>query len=190
MNGESCWTGNDREGSNPKKISIGLVSFLAGIRPGTFGIYPDGGRDFCVPQTVHTSSGVHPASLMYRGSCPGVQQPGCEVDHSRSSSAEIKNKWSYTYTPSIGLFSIPWTRTLLFFKFTFRIQVIRYRLGQSARLVCSVKFTSSQQFLYNMSECYPSLRYGRSLCDFLSNTAHAFRNSSQQSTCKTNNPSG
>jgi hypothetical protein len=28
-----------------QKISIGLVSFPARIRPGTFGIYPDGGRD-------------------------------------------------------------------------------------------------------------------------------------------------
>jgi hypothetical protein len=98
-----------------QKLSIGLVSFAAGIRPGTFGIYPDEGRDFCIFQTVHTSSGVRPASLMYRGSYPGVQQPGREVDHSRSSSAEIKNKWSYTSTPFIGLSSRRWTRTLLFF---------------------------------------------------------------------------
>ena len=97
-----------------KKISIGLVSFPAGIRPGTFGIYPDGGRDFCVFQIVHTSSGVHPASLMYRGFCPGVQQPGREVDHSRSCSAEIKNKWSYISAPSIRLSSVRWTRTFLY----------------------------------------------------------------------------
>jgi hypothetical protein len=57
-----------------QKISIDLVSFPAGIRPGIFEIYSDDeGRDFCVFQTVHTGSGVHPASLMYRGSCPGVQ---------------------------------------------------------------------------------------------------------------------
>ena len=92
-----------------------LVSFPAGIWSSTFGIRPDEGKDFCVPQTVHTSSGVHPVSPMYRGSCPGLQQPGREVDHSRSSSAEIKNKWSYTSTPSIGLSSIRRTRTLLFF---------------------------------------------------------------------------
>jgi hypothetical protein len=98
-----------------KKISNGLVCFPTGIRPGTFGIYPDEGRGFYVIQTVYTRSGVHPASLTYRGSCTGVQQPGREIDHSRSSSAEIKNKWSYTSTPSVGLSLIRRTRTLLFF---------------------------------------------------------------------------
>ena len=132
------------------------------------------GRDFCVFQTVHTSSGVHPASLMYCGSCPLVQQPGREVDYSRSSSVEIKNMWSYTSTPSIHLFSVRLTRTLLFF--TFRIQVKPYRLGQSARLVCSVEFTSSRQFLYNVSECYPppspiwslSMRFSNQYCAYIS----------------------
>jgi hypothetical protein len=30
---------------------------------------------------------------------PGVKRPGREADHSRPSSAEVKNEWSYIYTP-------------------------------------------------------------------------------------------
>jgi hypothetical protein len=30
----------------------------------------------------------------------GVKRPKCEADHSPSSSAEVKNAWSYTSTPS------------------------------------------------------------------------------------------
>jgi len=29
---------------------------------------------------------------------PGIKQPGREADHSRSSSAEIKNAWSYAFS--------------------------------------------------------------------------------------------
>jgi len=31
---------------------------------------------------------------------PGAKRPGREVDHSPPSSAEVKNAWSYTSTPS------------------------------------------------------------------------------------------
>jgi hypothetical protein len=34
-------------------------------------------------------------------SFPGAKRPGREVDHSFSSSAEVKNEWSYTSTPSM-----------------------------------------------------------------------------------------
>jgi len=30
---------------------------------------------------------------------PGVKRPGSEADHSRPSSAEVKNAWIYTSTP-------------------------------------------------------------------------------------------
>jgi hypothetical protein len=33
----------------------------------------------------------------------GVKWPGRETDHSSPSSAEVKNAWSYTYTPLIHL---------------------------------------------------------------------------------------
>jgi hypothetical protein len=31
----------------------------------------------------------------------GVKRPGREADHSASSSAEVKNAWTYTFTPPI-----------------------------------------------------------------------------------------
>jgi hypothetical protein len=31
---------------------------------------------------------------------PGAKRPGCEDDHSPPSSAEVKNAWKYTSTPS------------------------------------------------------------------------------------------
>jgi len=34
--------------------------------------------------------------------CPGIKQPGHEVDHSFPSTAEVKNEWSYTSTPHMS----------------------------------------------------------------------------------------
>jgi hypothetical protein len=40
------------------------------------------------------------AYLMDTGrSSPGLKRPGREDDHSLPSSAEVKNAWSYTFTP-------------------------------------------------------------------------------------------
>jgi hypothetical protein len=36
----------------------------------------------------------------------GVKRPGREADHSPSSSAEVKNAWSYTSTPRIHLHGV------------------------------------------------------------------------------------
>jgi hypothetical protein len=36
----------------------------------------------------------------------GVKRPGREADHSPPSSAEVKNAWSYTSTPPIGLHGV------------------------------------------------------------------------------------
>jgi hypothetical protein len=36
----------------------------------------------------------------------GLKQPGCEVDHSLPSSAEVKNAWGYTCTPPICLYGV------------------------------------------------------------------------------------
>jgi hypothetical protein len=33
----------------------------------------------------------------------GVEGPGCEANHTPSSHAEIKNEWSYNFTPPICL---------------------------------------------------------------------------------------
>jgi len=45
---------------------------------------------------VHTGSGAHPASCLM---VPGVKRPGRVADRSPSSTAEVKNAWSYTSTP-------------------------------------------------------------------------------------------
>jgi len=47
-----------------------------------------------------------PTILLYRGYWgffKEVKQPGCEVDHSPPSSAEVKNEWSCTSNPPICL---------------------------------------------------------------------------------------
>jgi hypothetical protein len=40
-----------------------------------------------------------------RGSFSEVKSPGREIDHSPSSSVEIKNVWNHTFTPSVCLHS-------------------------------------------------------------------------------------
>jgi hypothetical protein len=61
-------------------------------------------RDFSLLQkeSQHRLLGL-PGFLfcVYRGSFPGVKRPGSEVNHSPSSSADIKNEWSYTSTPPL-----------------------------------------------------------------------------------------
>jgi hypothetical protein len=49
--------------------------------------------------------GAHSASYsMGTGSItPGVNRPELKADHSPPSSSEVKNKWSYTSTPPVGL---------------------------------------------------------------------------------------
>ena len=45
-----------------------------------------------------------PPGLLFNGHWglfPGVKQPGCAVNHSPPSSAEVKNGWSYTSTPTV-----------------------------------------------------------------------------------------
>jgi hypothetical protein len=44
-----------------------------------------------------------PIQLVQGALSLGVKRPGREVDHSPPSSAEVKNAWSYTSTPSIYL---------------------------------------------------------------------------------------
>jgi hypothetical protein len=64
------------------------------------GSIPGRGRDFSVRHGVQTSSGAHPIScLMGAGvTFPGRKAAGRETDH--SSSAEIKNVWSYASIPT------------------------------------------------------------------------------------------
>jgi len=48
---------------------------------------------------------THPVSysITIGGSLPGVQWPGCDVDHSLPPSAEVKNKWSFTSASPVCL---------------------------------------------------------------------------------------
>jgi hypothetical protein len=51
---------------------------------------------------IHTGSGANPASypMDIRGSFPGGKAASAEADHSPPTSAEVKEMWIYTSTPS------------------------------------------------------------------------------------------
>jgi len=80
------------------------------------------------PAVRHTQPPAHwkPVFFFF---LPGVKQPGCEVKHSHSSSTEVMNEWSCTYTPPIYLhgvyrFSIVNTRYSVRFEFLMATTVI------------------------------------------------------------------
>jgi hypothetical protein len=56
---------------------------------------------FSLRHSVHTGSGVHPASYQMStgGSFPGNKVAGGEADHSPPSSAKVRNGSSYISTP-------------------------------------------------------------------------------------------
>ena len=53
---------------------------------------------FFLLKNAQTGSGSHPASYSTHY-LPGLKRPGRYVNHSRPSSAEVENEWSYTSTP-------------------------------------------------------------------------------------------
>jgi hypothetical protein len=63
-------------------------------------------RNFSLLQNVQTDSEAHPIThSMGIGVLPrGIKRPRREVDHSPPSSAEVKNEWSYTSTPTNFIF--------------------------------------------------------------------------------------
>jgi hypothetical protein len=63
---------------------------------------------FSLRHCVQTGSGAHPASYQMDtgGSFQEVNRPGREADHSLPSSAEVRNVWSYTSTPSVCLHDV------------------------------------------------------------------------------------
>jgi len=64
---------------------------------------PDRGKSFPLLQNVQKGPGIPPSLLFngYRASATGIRLLGHGVKRSPSSSAEVKNGWSYTSTPLI-----------------------------------------------------------------------------------------
>jgi len=58
---------------------------------------------FSLRLRFQTVAGAHPASCKMGN---GGSFPEGEADHSFPSSAEVKNAWSYTYTPPIRLHGV------------------------------------------------------------------------------------
>jgi hypothetical protein len=84
-------------------------------------------RDLSLLQNVQTVSGAHRVSYsMSTGVLsPGAKRPGREVNHSPPSSAEVKNEWSYSSSPSIRLHSMDRDNFALTFKVILSIQIGR-----------------------------------------------------------------
>jgi len=78
----------------------------AGLRAGRSGFYgsiPGEGWDFFIFTTAPRAA-LGPTQPPIQG-VPGalslgVKRPWCDADHSPPSSAEVKNAWSYTFTPN------------------------------------------------------------------------------------------
>jgi hypothetical protein len=67
--------------------------------------FPAGAGNFSLHHRVQNGSAPpHPPIQRVLGALSlGVKRPGTEADHSLPSSAQVKNAWSYTSTPSIRL---------------------------------------------------------------------------------------
>jgi hypothetical protein len=91
-----------RDSSVGIALGYGLDDRVSRVR------FPAGAENFSLHQRVQNGSGAHPASypMGTRGSFPGVKWPEREADHSPPSTAEVKNAWSYTSTPSIRLHGV------------------------------------------------------------------------------------
>ena len=78
------------------------VSIVTGLWAGRYGIrFLKGIRFFFLFQNIWKSYWAHPASCWVGTGAPGplVKRLRHEVDYSASSSAGVKNEWSYTSTP-------------------------------------------------------------------------------------------
>jgi hypothetical protein len=81
-----------------QRYSTGLRAGLSGIR------VPAEAENFSLHRRVQTGSGAHPSKSPIQcvpGALSlGVKPSGREADHSSPSSAEVKNAWSYAFTPA------------------------------------------------------------------------------------------
>jgi hypothetical protein len=71
------------------------------LRTGESGIrVTEGAENFSLCHHIQTGSEAHPAYLMGTGrSFPGIKRPGHVARHPLPPSVEIKNEWSYKFTP-------------------------------------------------------------------------------------------
>jgi hypothetical protein len=88
-----------------------------------------GAGNFSLNHCIWNGPGVHPASYPMGTRVAlslGVKRPGREADHSHSSSAEVKNAWSYTSTPQYAFMAqcLVKHRDNFYFTFTFRCSCI------------------------------------------------------------------
>jgi hypothetical protein len=81
--------------------SVGIVTRPWAGRSRNRGSIPGKDKRFSLLYIVHTNSGAHLASYTVGTGCcfPGSKAARCEADHVPSSSAEVKNTWSYTSIP-------------------------------------------------------------------------------------------
>ena len=77
--------------NNVVGLATRLLAGLSGVRfPFLLSKHPD--RLWGPPNLLFSK---------YWGYFPGVEWPMCEVNHSPPSNAEVRNKWSYAYAPSV-----------------------------------------------------------------------------------------
>jgi hypothetical protein len=90
-------------------VAAGMAQwYSAGLRAGWFGVWaPAGARNFSLYHCLQTGSEAHPASYLMgtRGYFPGGKAAGMWTGHSHTSSAEVKNAWSYTSSPLYAFLS-------------------------------------------------------------------------------------
>jgi len=62
---------------------------------------PEGVRDLSFVQNIHISSGDNLTSYSTRSgvSSPGLKQPRRETNQLHKTNADVKNEWSFNYTP-------------------------------------------------------------------------------------------
>ena len=78
-------------------LAFGVIGVVARLRAGRSGVrIRAGATDFSLLQNVQTACGADSDSY-------SVKRPGCEADHSLSSSGNVQNDWSYIYTSLMPL---------------------------------------------------------------------------------------
>jgi hypothetical protein len=93
---------------NSRDTSVGIVTCYGLDDQGSRVRFPAGVGNFYLRHRVRTATGPTqspmkwvPAALSLR-----IKRSGCEADHSRPASAEVKNAWSYSSTPTICLHGV------------------------------------------------------------------------------------